>query len=102
MPEAARSQESEQHTRPVLTPGPKKLLDHAEGGAGRHYQQVLLRSGCFALGTDGTVVVDQSYRDAEPTQRVLVQLEALELESMQVDLRATRRLTMRSAETELQ
>ena len=55
--EAARSHESEHHAQPVVAPASKKFLDHVESGTCRHLHGILLRSGRFALGTDGAVVV---------------------------------------------
>ena len=102
MAEAARGQEFEHDARAVLTADSKKLLDHVEGGIGRHLQQILLRAGRFALGADGTVVVGQSHRDGEPALRVLIQLEVFELETPEVAFGLTYRLTPRTTETELQ
>ena len=81
MAESACSQESEHGARAVLTAGSKKLLDHVEGGVGRNLQRILLRPGRFALSTEGTVVVGQSHKDAEPAFRVLTQVEFSEIEA---------------------
>jgi hypothetical protein len=100
--EAARGHESEHHAQPVFSAGSEKLLDHAEGGICGHFQAILLRPGGFALGTDGAVVVRQSDRDPEASLGALFQLEVLELEAAELDLRSALRLTARPAKAELQ
>ena len=87
---------------PSSRPARRNSWDHVESGTCRHLQGILLRSGRFALGTDGAVVVGQSCRDPEPSLGVLFELEVLEFEAPELDFRSIRRLTTRSAKTELQ